>query len=111
MQTQKPETERITDPDAQIDAIDEFAIASEHGFLRVEGPWTVQKDWTTWLIKIDREEFREYLDGQIRGKAGVLIKDGMTMGGGIVQEESLDESVGLEGIVAIDQDDAGVSDD
>lgn len=66
------------------DSINEFVIAGNFGFKRVEGPWNVEKEGTKWTIIVPYEEMQTALGGHDEGKAAVLIADGQAVGGGIM---------------------------
>jgi hypothetical protein len=69
------------------DSINEFAVAGEFGFLRVEGPLEVAKDGTVWGIIVENPcEDHATLLRNLEGDAAVLIVDGKSIGGGIITD-------------------------
>lgn len=74
-----------TPTDETPDSINEFTIAGEFGYQRLEGPFEVVKDGTIWGIVVpeDHHPTVSTLDSQV-GESAVLIADGVTVGGGVV---------------------------
>lgn len=91
-------------------SINEFAVAGDFGFLRVEGPFSVEREGTLWEIAIptagdDHGTPNPITLSSIRdaeGEAAVVVADGEVVGGGLV--DVVDEPEG-EGVlfVVIDQ--------
>jgi|GEM_PF-3439894 len=67
------------------DSINELTIAGEFGFKRLEGPFEVAKDGTIWGVVIPEGHHPTVstLEDDV-GEAAVLIADGVTVGGGVV---------------------------
>lgn len=85
----------------QYESINEFVIASEYGYIRFVGPFSVEKTGTRWTIMLpDDEEIPNVgmLSAAV-GDAGVLIADGRAVGGGIFEE--IDDPEGEDRLVAI----------
>jgi len=79
--------EQLADGAGEPDSINEFALAGDFGFMRVEGPFEVDKSGTNWTIFLpenpDNRVVRT-LDEDDEGLAGVLVADCEVVGGGIV---------------------------
>lgn len=80
----------LNQPDGieDIASINEFAIAGEFGFYRVEGPFEVVKSGTIWgiVVPLDKlpNRFAEDALRRFEGEAAVLLADGSTAGGGVI---------------------------
>jgi len=98
------------------DSINEFAIVSESGFKRTEGPFSVEKEGTLWTVRIPTDpqdpaypgdiSYR-VLGGQDEGDGAALVADGEIVGGGIVKVVDEPEGEG-ELHVVVDQYARGV---
>lgn len=83
------------------DYINEFAVVSETGFIRVEGPFEVSLGGTRRSIHIptDRDDYSHpgrgpmyLLDDSLIGDGVALVADGEIVGGGLVEDVyTLDE--------------------
>lgn len=85
-------TDEPTHKVEQYDTINEFAIAGDYGFQRVEGPFSVEKGGTCWTITVPTNEDDDRAPNPVilnsikskEGEAAVIIADGTAVGGGIV---------------------------
>jgi hypothetical protein len=66
------------------DTINEFGIVGDFGFMRFEGPWSVEKEGTKWTIVMPYDDMERSAGTHSEGKSAVLIADGKIIGGGIV---------------------------
>jgi hypothetical protein len=89
------------------DCINELVIVGEMGFLRLLGPWTVEKEGTKWTVILP---VGKSIRGSNEGKAAVLIADCQAVGGGII--DVVHEPDGEENpYVVVDQYAKGVNPD
>lgn len=103
-------TDQTIDGVEQYESINEFALAGEFGFLRVEGPFACEKEGTLWTISIptggdDHGRPNDFTLRSLRdseGKAGIIIADGKAVGGGLVDTTHEPEGEGVLHVV-IDQ--------
>ncbi|ELZ05307.1 hypothetical protein [Natrialba aegyptia] len=76
----------------QYESINEFVLAGDFGFLRVDGPFSVEKEGALWTIKVPTAEDdyatpNRFTLSSLRDsddKPAVLIADGQAVGGGLV---------------------------
>lgn len=66
------------------DSINEFVAVGEFGFLRMRGPWSVEKEGTKWTIIVPHDDSRGRMGPENEGQGAVLIADGHAVGGGII---------------------------
>lgn len=69
------------------DSINEFTVAGDFGFNRVDGPFQVEKAGTNWTVVIpdDHGASVRLLDDLV-GEAAVLVADCEAIGGGILTD-------------------------
>lgn len=100
----KMSVERPEVPEEELQAVNEFAVAGEFGFLRLEGPFEAEFEEAKWTIIIP-EEFdhpsKRFLDDHI-GLGAIVVADGKIVGGGLLQlVEDFEEEEDM--FVVIDQ--------
>jgi len=103
-------SDTYTDGTDRYETVNEFVIAGEFGFLRVEGPFECEKEGTLWTVVVPTDQDDYAAPNPITlgsltdhdGESAVVIADGEAVGGGIVKLTNQIESEGELHIV-IDQ--------